>query len=112
MKRAFVAVALVLGSGAVLGQAQFYTGNKLHEWAQSQRASFNGGMLYGYVMGVHDALREERHFCIPPQSVQVSQMVDVVVNYLAENPASRHEDADVLVRIALGRAWPCPKAKP
>jgi hypothetical protein len=44
-------------------------------------------------------------FCIP--AVVAGQARDVVVKYLQENPAHRHEAGATLVMEALHDAWPC-----
>lgn len=112
MKRALVALALVLGSGAALGQ--FQSGDALYKRMQSTAGSPEGRIdltfVNGYVAGVADAAGPGALYCIP--GVKVSQVVDVVARDLAEHPESRHKDAAVLVMLALVRTWPCPTPKP
>lgn len=45
-------------------------------------------------------------FCIPP-TVENGQVSDIVVNYLRDNPASRHESVRTLINEALSAAFPC-----
>ncbi len=44
--------------------------------------------------------------CIP-DAVTVGQVVDVVKKYLEANPARRHQDAGLLVYVAVTEAFPC-----
>jgi hypothetical protein len=45
-------------------------------------------------------------FCVP-ENVERGQILDVTINYLAENPQSRHESARSLTLQALQDAFPC-----
>jgi hypothetical protein len=110
-------VAVLVTTGAAAQSGNYITGNKLHEWAEdaAKRPDISSYLarahLHGYVMGVHDASRENSLFCIPDR-VQAGQLTDVVIRYLAAHPEVRHEDADRLVFTALALAWPCPKPAP
>ena len=45
--------------------------------------------------------------CVPPH-VENSQIKDVVIRYLRDNPTSRHESARGLMQQAMAEAFPCP----
>ena len=66
------------------------------------------GRMYalGYITGAADAYNE--NLCIP-QTVTKGQLNDVVYRFLKINPQHRDLAADVLVLIALGEHWACPK---
>ena len=50
--------------------------------------------------------------CLPP-GVTTSQVHDIVVDYIRDNPPLRHLRTDELAYRALGKAFPCPvKKKP
>jgi len=61
----------------------------------------------GYIVGAADAYGGEA-LCIP-QTVTKGQLNDVVYRFLRINPQHRDLAADVLVFIALGEHWSCPK---
>jgi len=62
----------------------------------------------GYVAGVADGAAGIT-ICIPPNTVTVGQMVDMVKQTLENVPSERHARADVYVEYTLSRRWPCPK---
>jgi hypothetical protein len=66
------------------------------------------GRMYalGYIAGAADAYGEA--LCIPP-TVTKGQLNDVVYRFLRINPQHRDLGADVLVLLALGEHWACPK---
>lgn len=70
---------------------------------------FSAGNCWGYVTGVVDSIPITESFA-PDQSVKLSQYVDVVRNYLRDNPAERNKPAYVLARKALENAFPEHKA--
>jgi len=112
MKRALVAIALVLGSGAALGQVgNFYTGNELYKYLSSPNSADQSHAL-GYIAGVHDVNRVRGEFCIPAGRQPLSQLRDIVTKHLRDNPETRDQDGDLLVATALTRVWPCPKPPP
>ena len=67
------------------------------------------GRMYalGYIVGAADAYGGES-LCIPT-TVTKGQLNDVVYRFLKINPQHRDLAADVLVLIALGEHWACPK---
>jgi hypothetical protein len=48
----------------------------------------------------------QKHFCLPA-GVQSSQLTQVVIKYLSENPKELHKDASTLTSHALGDAFSC-----
>lgn len=48
------------------------------------------------------------NICIP-ESVEMGQLVDVFVDYMAANPATRHETARALLQASFSEAFPCTK---
>jgi hypothetical protein len=61
----------------------------------------------GYIVGAADAYGGEA-LCIP-QTVTKGQLNDVVHRFLRGTPQHRDLPADVLVLLALGEHWSCPK---
>jgi hypothetical protein len=70
------------------------------------------GLCLGYVAGVYDDIRSEDansddpRVC-PSPKVTVEQIRDIVVRWLADNPAKRIYSGADLVEAALEQAWPC-----
>lgn len=89
-----------------VASAQFFTGNLLLQRMQSSDA-LERMLAMGYVIGVSDAGQGSTH-CSGAQ-VTSGQTRDVVKQYLEQNPAIRDLHADIIVSVALGQAWPCPK---
>jgi hypothetical protein len=83
----------------------FKSGNDLYE--DCRRSS---EICLGYVQGVFDVMSASTVYdginaCA--SNVTVGQVRDVVVQYLAANPARRHVMAAQLVALALADAFPC-----
>jgi hypothetical protein len=45
-------------------------------------------------------------FC-PPAGGKNGQIRDIFTRYLREHPEERHEEAIILLVLALSEAWPC-----
>lgn len=103
MKR-LIAAAL-LAATATASNAAFFDGNDLLRWHTNGSALFTG-----YVAAVIDTDRGA-NTCIP-DSVQLSQVRDVVAYGLTANPADRHFSGWSLVLHYAGQAWPCPAKQP
>lgn len=119
MKNTLV-ISLIMACGAP-ANAAFTTGNDLHERLQKfQRLMatpsnttemvphedfFHAGLAGGFVTGIYDA-GESARFC-PSKPVTPNQLMDVVGQYLKNNPHLRQRDAHALVKEALGGAFPC-----
>jgi hypothetical protein len=56
-------------------------------------------------IGVMQSISAAAVVCIP--ALLAGQARDVVLEYLRENPAHRHEAGATLVMEALHDAWPC-----
>ncbi|WP_161594667.1 Rap1a/Tai family immunity protein [Marimonas lutisalis] len=74
---------------------------------------FWGGLLFAQGVGATMETSEFNafansvfHHCVPSDASN-QQLRDVVVKYLSENPASRHEPARYLVWEAYREAFPC-----
>ena len=70
------------------------------------RMSSNMMWVYGYVSGVADS-QSGVTICIPPNTVSVGQMTDMVKNSLERVPSERHLSADIYVQATLSNRWPC-----
>jgi hypothetical protein len=80
-----------------------YTGQDL-----LSRLTSNPTIANGYIAGVHDALSGVS-ICIPPNTVTLGQMADMVKNTLERVPSERHLSADLYVQATLENRWPCKK---
>jgi hypothetical protein len=103
----FVAVALLT---PVIAHAEFWTGNDLFAHLKSTNVNERVHAI-GYVMGVFDATSTVGHCGNHIDTLTSGQARDVATQYLEQNPAVRDLTADVLLRAAFSRAWPCPKKK-
>ncbi|WP_458790894.1 Rap1a/Tai family immunity protein [Yoonia sp. MH D7] len=127
----YLYVILLAGfSVAQPAKAQTISGNDLHEACTSDdqaMAAFCVGYLIGQIEGqflggllfsqsAEDDIDTESfnslaniafQHCIPPDVLN-SQLRDVVVRYLQDNPATRHETARFLVLEAYRDAFTCP----
>jgi hypothetical protein len=101
----FVLVSTLLLLSSNLAHAGFIDGNEL--WKSCDRKE---GFCNGYIQGVVDASegRERSYFCLS-EKVMSSQARDVVINWLRDNPAERHNPAAWLVTVAMMDAFPCKK---
>jgi len=87
-----------------------FTGNWLLERCERNddgSASYYQDDAYciGYVAGAADILNDVSEICI--DGIQYGQMRKVVEKYLRNNPELLHRNADILVRNALQKAFPC-----
>jgi hypothetical protein len=83
------------------GPAFYISGNQLYE-----DCSVNNSFCFGYVAGTADAFSKDRTACVE-KGVTVRQAVDIVMNYLRENPKYLQVSASLLAGTALGQAFPC-----
>jgi hypothetical protein len=88
----------------VAAHAQFWSGNTLLQKLNSTD-TVDKAVALGYVIGVSDSNQNSVH-CSGP-NVTGAQTRDVVQKFLTQNPSVRDENADLLVAVALGQAWPC-----
>jgi hypothetical protein len=98
----------LLGASPVA--AQGLTGNELFADCTESSRSPKYWLCSGYVRGIAEARQGSTagtwRYC-PPEGATQEQLMDVVVKYLRESPASRHKPAVLLVSLALIDAWPC-----
>jgi hypothetical protein len=102
--KTWVAAALMIPS---IASAQFMDGNKLMNYlgSDSHIERIHG---MGYVIGVHDVYDDT--ICLA-RGVTTQQASDIVLKFLRENPSKRNLAADILVLVALGKDFPCPKGE-
>lgn len=66
--------------------------------------------VYGYLVGIVDALNNDRHFFCQPLSVSKEKDAEIVLKHMETNPAMEimglHENATLYVIDALGIAFP------
>lgn len=100
---------LILGACCLSlhAQAQFKDGNYVYNQMQKDYASSEWFNAIGYVVGVADS-NNGIIFCLP-NTATAMQLFDLSKQYFAENPASRHFPAAILISAALARPFPCPK---
>lgn len=107
MKKLLLTIALTMSAALSVSasvNAHFLTGNDL-----LTRLNTPGERVIGqaYIVGVFDSYSGVTHCA--PESVTVSQITDMVKEYLITNAAIRHRSADVLVAAMLNSVWACPK---
>lgn len=109
INKAFAAMFLALALTPTVSQATVYeTGNQLlRDLEDINKTGFGPSYALGYIVGAADAYGGAS-LCIPP-SVTKGQLNDVVHAFLKQEPGIRHLPADVLVLVALGNHWACPK---
>jgi hypothetical protein len=97
--------ALLIAGAASCAQAQqssiLYTGQELLNRFNNDRLS-----ALAYIAGVADS-QSGVTVCIPPNTVTLGQMADMVKQSLDRVPSERHLAADVYVTVTLGNRWPC-----
>jgi hypothetical protein len=102
-KAAQILLALLCGSAQAQPSSTMYTGQDL-----LTRLTSNPTIANGYIAGVHDALSGVS-ICIPPNTVTLGQMADMVKQTLERVPSERHLSADLYVQATLESRWPCKK---
>lgn len=80
-----------------------YSGQDLYT-----RITSNPALANGYIAGVADA-QSGVTICIPPNTVTLGQMSDMVKQTLERLPSERHLSADIFVQAALEQRFPCKK---
>ncbi len=112
-----LAAALLAAGVSAQAVASFTGGNELYSGLQTYREArtdvtlveaARGGRAVGYVIGVFDALEIMNFFCLPADATR-GQVIDVVLQHLRGNPATRHKEAHLLVAEALNQSFPCKK---
>ncbi|TCD20197.1 hypothetical protein E0D81_09390 [Lelliottia amnigena] len=90
-----------------------YDGNDLYEAYKAYDSNnptykqMNQATLFmAYVRGVSDVLSLQNLICYP-DNVTVGQALDIVGNYLRDNPEKRNMSPSVLVGMPLMSKYPC-----
>ena len=81
-----------------------WTGNDIRSKCAVSSAFVNGTCM-GYILGVFDAFEVQQLIC--SGEIANGQKVDVVFEYLRENPATRLQIAPTLILAAGKAAFPC-----
>jgi hypothetical protein len=105
MKKIIAALLMV----PCMAHAEFFTGNMLLTRMQS-KDYMDQMQALGYVMGVFDASNLIDHCGGNRHTITGGQAMDVARQYIENNPSVRDSAADLLVRVAFKKAWPCPKS--
>ena len=94
-------------AGGSNGRIAYMTGNNFLAQCRNSRASCEI-----YVQGVNDGLfaaivgtSRDLPYCIPEGST-ISQVTDVVLNFMDRHPEDRHLLAPTIIANALQMAWP------
>jgi len=103
--------------------ATFWDGNVLYKFLEADsrfqanegkavtniaelRDIHDAGMARGYIIAIYDAHETSGVYCIGP-NVYLSQLAEVVRNYLRDHPEIRKYGADRIVRDVLAERFPC-----
>lgn len=103
MRNLLIITALLCTSAQAQQSSIMYTGQDL-----LNRMSSNPTIANGYIAGVHDS-QAGVTICIPPGTVTLGQMSDMVRQSLERVPSERHMPADLYVQATLSNRWPCAK---
>lgn len=101
MKKLILSAVLLCGTAQA--QSVMYSGQDLYT-----RLTSNPTIANGYIAGVHDS-QSGVTICVPPNTVTLGQMSDMVKQLLERVPSERHLSADIFVQGALSDRWPCKK---
>ena len=102
MKQKLLLAGLLLSCSAQAQQSStLITGQEL-----LTRMTDNRMWVFGYIAGVADS-QSGVTICIPPNTVTVGQMTDMVKHTLERVPSERHLAADIYVQATLSNRWPC-----
>lgn len=106
--KAFAAMLCALSLSTASSSTVYETGNHLlRDLEDMNQTGFGPTYALGYIVGAADAY-SGGSLCIPT-SVTKGQLNDIVHAFLKQEPGIRHLPADVLVLLALGSHWACPK---
>lgn len=101
MRKLLIITALLCGSAHSQQSSILYTGQDLFT-----RYSTDRSFVLAYIAGVADS-QSGVTICIPPNTVTLGQMGDMVRQSLERIPSERHLAADVYVQVTLSNRWPC-----
>ncbi|MGE5146813.1 MAG: Rap1a/Tai family immunity protein [Candidatus Eiseniibacteriota bacterium] len=108
LRNGFLA-GVVLAALSAPASAGFTDGNKLYQDCTGMLTMLDSSCA-AYISAVADMLATGpvgRHRACLPNGVKLGQAVDVVKQWLNENPQSRHLPGPEVVSTALERAFPC-----
>jgi len=110
MRKIILLLFLLMPVQALALEARsFVTGEYLLEWCEAYPENDCGGYVLA-VVDLHETLVThkflERMWCVPDK-VETDQIVQLVTNYLKENPQLSQFNASGLVVNALTLSFPC-----
>ena len=111
MRKALLALCAITPFYAPV-TATAYTGNQLLQDCETTNVSslYCLGYINGFSLGFAFVMNrwqvEPKLICIP-EGVTNGQIKDIVVQYIRENPQTRHESAQFLIVWSLEKAFPC-----
>jgi hypothetical protein len=103
MKKLLILSALICSAAQAQQSSVLFSGQELYTRLTSMPV-----WAYGYISGVADS-QSGVTICIPPNTVTVGQMGDMVKQMLERVPSERHLPADAFIQAALSSRWPCAK---
>lgn len=89
-------------------QIDLSTGNGFLATCDKNAPGQNFWLCAGYVSGFlnRESLDKEHLICIPA-AANNGQIMDVILAYMRDNPADRHQPSSALVYVALAKAFRC-----
>ena len=103
IKKLVTIAALAMLLGSPTSYAVSITGNKLAGYCEEGYEK--NGFCYGYVLGVYDS--NPGDLICAPNGVTGKQLLSIVRKFFRERPEILHDEAAVLVTVALAEAFPC-----
>lgn len=76
-----------------------------------QPAAFCIGYLSGYLDGAATQrfiTETGREYCAPDRGIPAETMIQLLNNYLTENPSNGSDSARTAIAVQLAREYPCP----
>lgn len=112
MKTKLICILFFLALSSGVRATIFETGNSIYSGLEDFKKDNSSNVVkasssFGYIIGVHDTLQDV--VVCSPSTITKGQLLDIVFNHLRDNPQTRHLPADILVRQALLKFYPCKK---
>ena len=110
MKRVAVVLALMAVAGAAHAQRVSKVSARVLMTACS--SSKQADLCDAYLDGFTDAIRangQDHALACIPQTVSGTELRDVVLHWLRDNPEAQHDTGEKIARLALQKAYPCHK---
>ena len=73
---------------------------------KTQEQSFDQGLCIGIILGVEDNAHYDKRICVP-KNISIHERVQVVTEYIANQPIRKNEAFASLVYDAMAERWPC-----